>query len=1095
MGIEVRGRRSANEIRDAAEVFNDRESCLGPVKLEADRKKLALSAWQAATLRERLRWCTSSSEESDGCGSTIVEQLSQALGGPVALERRLEWSGASLARLRAATAEAGPCPEEAPSWLTTLERIVDGIEPPFLLSATPPRGAEERELAFYPLWSKFTDIAFSEVVTELETGTPELECLLQGLRHDLLTQCSSLGAEVLHEAFIKSRARLRAQGVFTVPESTRAMAQFLTELGLGELGRILLRYPVLARLLGTSIEQWQQNAATLCRRFAADRAELAERFPRICNAPLQSIRTGLSDRHRGGQRVCLLKFPDGSILYKPRSLAPEAAYSTLLARLAVTSDAKYQLRAPEVLLREEYGWEEHVAPKPCNDLNEVALYYRKAGMQLFLMYLYGGTDFHQENVIAHGADPILIDLEGFCAPQLCPTAIRGSGAERMLHEDFYLESVFRTGLLPLRTLDEQGVLADLGGFGTPTAAQAIQKELWAQANRDGMARETVRTLRPRAGNAVLCGEEVMCSESWVASLQEGFLDLAQWFLTADGQTFFQWSLDELRDLETRFIFRDTDTFAKLLHGMLRPRQQRSGAALSLWLEQLARPLAAVDGPRPQFWEILDSEESQLLQFDVPSFLAKASSTIVHGADGSSIQGLVREPAVTTIERRYRSLTSAALRTQQRLIEASYYLQPTHRDAPTAAETRLETKRLTAEEATRAALEIAELLLDCSITGADGSRTWLAPKTTPSGLSHIRPMGQALYDGLLGPALFFAALSRSTGDEELRLAAESCLTALTRSDFVERSIRSVSEDGLGAGTGLGSTIYTLTVLSDITEDPRYRKHAAALYHALSEQQHFELAQTDVLNGAAGLLLACNALRRCEPDLPVGTIQTCAYYLQAHLESALKCAQRKNDTGDYLRTGAAHGLAGIAAALHGAAEVLQDDSLLATVQRAVACENSVFSDARQNWAASLKQAKNFEPAYYRRWCAGSPGIALTRLGLLHGPLDTFARVDIERALPALLDATLLEIDSLCCGNAGLADIALTLGSHLGNERLVDTAAQLLGGMLARYQASGTFAGCSPAGTIDPGFFQGLSGIGYALTRFAAMGKLPDVLSFQL
>src|SRR2546423_3928432 len=96
-------------------------------------------------------------------------------------------------------------------------------------------------------------------------------------------------------------------------------------------------HPVLARLLSRSVEQWIAATATFCRRFHDDFRALQTFFDwPLANAEnaLAQVCAGLSDRHHDGQTViqCMLCTGD-RIVYKPRTVKPEAAFYNFVAAL------------------------------------------------------------------------------------------------------------------------------------------------------------------------------------------------------------------------------------------------------------------------------------------------------------------------------------------------------------------------------------------------------------------------------------------------------------------------------------------------------------------------------------------------------------------------------------------------------------------------------------------------------------------------------------------------------------------------------------------------------------------------------------------
>src|SRR5262249_34167604 len=104
-----------------------------------------------------------------------------------------------------------------------------------------------------------------------------------------------------------------------------------------DLLELMRKRPVLARLLGQSVNQWVTATANLCHRFADDFLFIKHTFQWDCSSAdgaIEMVRTALSDRHRSGQTVTELILKSGSrIIYKPRTVRPEQVFYAFLRRL------------------------------------------------------------------------------------------------------------------------------------------------------------------------------------------------------------------------------------------------------------------------------------------------------------------------------------------------------------------------------------------------------------------------------------------------------------------------------------------------------------------------------------------------------------------------------------------------------------------------------------------------------------------------------------------------------------------------------------------------------------------------------------------
>jgi lantibiotic modifying enzyme len=197
------------------------------------------------------------------------------------------------------------------------------------------------------------------------------------------------------------------------------------------------------------------------------------------------------------------------------------------------------------------------------------------------------------------------------------------------------------------------------------------------------------------------------------------------------------------------------------------------------------------------------------------------------------------------------------------------------------------------------------------------------------------------------------------------------------------------------------------------------------------------------------------------------------------------------------GYAHGVAGIACALGRVARETGESTFAQSAGRAWSFIDRQFLPEACNWPVSANATPDAcgTTRSMMAWCHGAPGIVLGRLDRLVGMPDTTP--EIASALSAIARWPVGPVDSLCCGNLGRAEVLLEAGTQLGDAPLMGAARNLAMRVVTRAAARRHF-GLSSSGfeyrIFTPGFFQGLSGIGYALLRLSSPSVLPSVLSFE-
>ena len=134
----------------------------------------------------------------------------------------------------------------------------------------------------------------------------------------------------------------------------------------------------------------------------------------------------------------------------------------------------------------------------------------------------------------------------------------------------------------------------------------------------------------------------------------------------------------------------------------------------------------------------------------------------------------------------------------------------------------------------------------------------------------------------------------------------------------------------------------------------------------------------------------------------------------------------------------------------------------------------------------------------WCHGAPGLALARALAATALQDPSLLADVTAALTTTASVPVRLDDHLCCGSMGRSDVLLTVGELLRAPASIEAAWRLALGVVRRAGAEGRYRLTSRGyefRAFDPGFFRGLSGIGYGLLRLAAPSRLPSILAFEL
>jgi type 2 lantibiotic biosynthesis protein LanM len=868
---------------------------------------------------------------------------------------------------------------------------------------------------------------------------------------------------------------------------------------------VLREYPVLARQVVASIDNWVETSVEFLTRLSDDWYEICASLNGGADpGKLSHVAPGAGDLHRGGRSVIISTFGDAwKLVYKPHSLAVDVHFRQLLATLNQWGDHP-PFRAPVAIDRGDYGWSEFVVPHACDSRDEVQRFYERQGGYLALLYSLEATDFHLENLIASGEHPVLVDLEALFHPRL--GLFGGSGPlSNHAAEDVMARSVLRVGLLPQRIWASDGRNGiDISGLGgEPGQLSPHLVPMFDGAGTDEMKVVRKQVPMPGSHNRPSVDGALVNPQDFVGSLLKGFTSIYKLIvrrrceLLAENGPIAAFAGDEVR-----VVLRPTRTYALLLSEGSHPDVLRQGFERDRLFDQLWRDIEA----RPKLAELVPAESADLLRGDVPVFTTRPDSTELCTSRGERFAGFFQNSSLAMVKQRLAEAGDNDLSRQTWMIRASMASMTVghNQSAGAAGATPSNLPIASPDDFLAAARSVGDKLELLAIEQNDDV-AWIGLVLMDGNSWSLLPLSFDLYGGTLGIILFLAYLGSITGqDRYSSLARRALAPVLIQVDVAQRSApRAAAGANIGAFAGWGGVIYTLAHIGSLWSEPDLVSRAEATIEHIGAQIEKDRA-LDVIGGSAGLI-------------PV----LCGFYRSTGFEPARKlaadCAEhlismaRPMETGiawdtpvaaTRPLTGFSHGAAGFAWALQEIASLTGEQRFTKASLDAVAYERSVFSPQAANWpdfrsdvsAARTGPANSpagpNSPAYSMTWCHGAPGIALGRLMLLQYRDDPSIRAEAEIALETTVRGGFGMNHSLCHGDLGNLEPILIASQSLPDARWRSYAAAISSSVLQRIN-SGWVCGV-PQGVETPGLLVGLAGIGYGLLRLADPSRVPSVLA---
>ncbi len=913
-------------------------------------------------------------------------------------------------------------------------------------------------------------------------------------------------ATALHESAHRKTSRVlllelnaaRITGRLKASDSEARWAEFAEIASSPRFWESLTRhYPPLLSQLDVILAGRCAAALALGRRLARDRRALATSpwGSRASSGSLSRVDFGAGDSHRGGQTVAILRFADGAVVYKPRSVEVDAVLGETLPRV-LRQEALTRIRVPRVIARDGYGWSEFVSHRYCSGEAELASFYRGIGHWLGLMRLLGGTDLHAENVIACGPVPVVIDCETLFTPVYqAPASGFGIAPDRA--RELINMTVLRTGMLPNRgtALGWRGV--DFSAAGSLAGEQPVVELPTIVAAGTDEARLGTKPTELPTGSSHPSPRPVL-AEYWRHVL-DGFAEATDALRSMDRADALAPLLGRFADCTIRVVARSTEAYMELARMLWHPVSLHDpGAAAGRAAELLAGMARYVAGA-PDDPEVIAAEIADLLDGDVPYFRTTPRHGRLEGPRGTS--WLPEQDLIGAALDRWRT---ADFQRDSQVIRAalvSAYLNDGW--LPSGRQHRTGQRR--DDDLDRRRRRIAAMLIrqlrDAAIRGEDGTVTWIAPVLGPAGWS-VQPLSQDTYGGLPGLAILLAAYQRerAAGRADAVGGVAGLLEAVLRTiraaedkyTAVRRAEKHLRPPPVGGYIGLGSQIWAwLTLHAWGVAGPdgldHARAHATQLPAAIAAQD-----RCDVLTGMAGAIVPLLQLAATTAE------DEWAHRATDLGDRLLDAALIKDGTSRWPSErwpdgigGFAHGATGIGWALARLALATGEVRFADAATAAFAFEETLYDPAAGTWA-DLRAPDGIADS--AAWCHGAVGIGTSAADLARRGWAGAAALTTRAAAVAARNG-LGYNHTLCHGDLGCWEL---LSQALATGQVPDELAGLgqsgLDAMIiTSLEDNGPVSGLA-ANAYSPGLFAGLGGIAYQLLRLHPRSDLPSVLTLD-
>ncbi len=938
------------------------------------------------------------------------------------------------------------------------------------------------------LFEPFFDPYLMFVIFELETKVPK------SLLNNLITQLRETLFDISYQTLILELNVMRLNDELLGETSEERYQYFCHQILRNKdfLTNFYNEYPVLFRLLCKKTYYWTKNIKEMFSRLERDKLVIEERLG-ITDFSIKDILLGLGDSHNKGQMVATILFTNGKkILYKPRSHSIDTHFLHLLQWLNQKRNI-VPMKIINVIDKENYGWVEFIEYKSCNNESEIKDYYTRLGQLLALLYTINAVDFHHENLIANGSEPILIDLESIFHQHKRNENIGDTAVEKANY--ILSRSVNSTGILPFniyygKKYNQPGV--DISGMGgKEKQLSPIKGLLIKDVFTDNMRLEKESFFIDESQNIPKLFEEKVDIVQYLPYIENGFTN--SYTEIMENRNEFLLEVNKFQKVKVRNIIKATMQYSSLLRKSYHPDFLRNEIDRMVFLCRISLHSDFYDK------HIARYEVQELADGDIPYFQSVIDSQGLWNSQEEILSSYYEQSALTLVHSKLDSLSNEDLADQLHVIRmsilAAYNAQ---HDKEVVVMDEIEEYVLhdKEEKILSLATGIGNYLVDKSITSAGKQDvTWIS--TLIEGSEEISwtisPTTLDLYNGNAGIAFFmsYLALLPSPYQREYKEIVDRNVNTLIRAleEYKNQDNEFLKHTDVGAFTGISGYLYSLHHISVNQNDPSLMDHIYNTLPLIEELIQYDESY-DIIAGSAGCLMVMMALfEETKDEAFLSVARSCVNHLlkNSTLIKENVLAWREPYEGKF-HTGFAHGTSGIATALARYNKVAEDKKVNHVISSALNYDRLHFVKSEGNW--NSPERKNFSVA----WCHGAAGILLSRVMINnHSHYDPLIASEIDIARNTLIEKGIGNNRSLCHGDFGQLDILKyihsTQDNQLNTANIINKVENKLITLLNNENPIGSG---SARGVEAVGLMIGLSGIGYGLLQ--TYRKLPSILALD-
>lgn len=796
---------------------------------------------------------------------------------------------------------------------------------------------------------------------------------------------------------------------------------------------------------------------------------------------IKEIDLGQGDSHCKGKSASKLIFSNGVIYYKARNCKVDLKFQKILEYMnreqVFQNGMKY--RPLKMFITDTCGWMEEVDYKHAASYDEIEEYYIKLGGLLAILYSLNATDFHQENIIANGKNPMLVDLESllnveFNDGQFDPESAF-SNASRLLYR-----SVQAVGILPskLHAGDNKGEFEIGGTVNKDKQKSPIKSPIVVNDNTDEISIKLEHSYMSRNRNVPMCKDKEILAGDCIEEIIIGFRTQYEWILSHKKE-YCAMIIKYFEGASVRIIVKPTFMYAYISSIAKHPNFFVSEVQNEL--------LNARIGLYTKDSSLTKAEIRAMKRYEIPYFYSIFGEFFLRDDMGKKLDTKLYRGSKELFQEKMECLSKEDKELQTEIIRVAFFTQTPeslHTDLK-YSENETPVKKQEKEEYLVTAKKIADYLLKTSVNGVNGNgavdAVWF--ESSPERLDvndwTYSVASFDLYNGTSGIGLFLLNMWKATGEMKYLNKSRETLEVIVR--FIGNGTYNYTEL-LGAYNGIGSYLYFLSKFVTATGNKALLQVLKSGIDLLDDKIG-EVKECDLVSGSIGLLaVMLNILEEHKDEEVTKKAKRMAYKLFYSFCDAVK---EENKIISY--SGFAHGIAGCIPYLYKLYLYEQNQDVYQLFQGLLAYERKMFLEKEnKNW-----KIRTNEINYGKAWCHGAPGLLLEKVMLLNmGYKDNLLTDEINWGIAQTIERGIGNNIVYCHGDIGNLDILYFAAQTLKDESMCVKCQNTYHDLYKAHIQQG-WNDIQKSHSKCKGIMLGISGIGFSLLRMSVRETIDDFL----